>query len=302
MQSRHVPPPQSDAGEDVSGRIEAARAPMPPEPAAPLPINPLLVWIIRLGAYLPNLALFGVMIALWEFTSSVWLPRIDPQMAVLMPAPTTIVVTAAAMIMSGELFYHLVASLKREATAFVFASAAIPIGMAMGWWRPIYNQMNPIVELLRPIPPLAWIPLSILWFGIGDQQNEFIIFLGMFFPILINTIDGVKSIEPNLIRAARALGAREHNLLTRIVLRAALPRIVTGIRIGLGVGWMALVAAELVGASSGLGFMINDARSVLRTDIIVVGMLTIGVTGLAIDLGLRFAMRRLMPWSLAMAK
>ncbi len=124
----------------------------------------------------------------------------------------------------------------------------------------------------------------------------------MFFPILVNTIDGVKSIEPNLIRAARALGAREHNLLTRIVLRAALPRIVTGIRIGLGVGWMALVAAELVGASSGLGFMINDARSVLRTDIIVVGMLTIGVTGLAIDLGLRFAMRRLMPWSLAMAK
>jgi hypothetical protein len=131
MQSRHVPPPQNDAGEDVSGRIEAARAPLPGEPAAPLPINPVLIWIIRVGAYLPNLALFGVMIAVWQFISSVWLPRIDPQMAVLMPAPTTIVVTAAAMIMSGELLYHLVASLKREATAFVFACAAIPIGMAM---------------------------------------------------------------------------------------------------------------------------------------------------------------------------
>src|SRR5260370_14187029 len=185
MQSGHAPPPQSDAGEDVSGRIEAARAPMPPEPAAPLPINPVLVWIIRVGAYLPNLALFGVMIALWEFTSSVWLPRIDPQMAVLMPAPTTIVVTAAAMIISGELFYHLAASLKREATAFVFASAAIPIGMAMGWSRPGYNQMNPIVELLRPIPPLAGIPLSILWFGLADEPTPFIIFPPTFFPLLL---------------------------------------------------------------------------------------------------------------------
>ena len=302
MQSRHVPPPQSDAGEDVSGRIEVARAPMPPEPAAPLPINPVLVWIIRVGAYLPNLALFGVMIALWEFTSSVWLPRIDPQMAVLMPAPTTIVVTAAAMIMSGELFYHLAASLKREATAFVFASAAIPIGMAMGWWRPVYNQMNPIVELLRPIPPLAWIPLSILWFGLGDGQNEFIIFLGMFFPILINTIMGVRNIEPNLVRAARSLGASERRVLTRIVLKGALPQIVTGIRIALGFGWMALVAAELVGANSGLGFLINDALSMLRTDIITVGMLTIGIVGLAIDAGIRALTRRTLPWSLAMAK
>ena len=302
MQSRHVPPPRNDAGEDVSGRIEAARAPVPPEPAAPLPINPVLVWLIRIGSYLPNLALFAVMIAVWEFASSVWLPRVDPQMAVLMPAPTTIVVTAAAMIMSGELFYHLAASLKREATAFVFACAAIPIGMAMGWWRPVYNQMNPIVELLRPIPPLAWIPLSILWFGLGDEQNQFIIFLGMFFPILINTIMGVRNIEPNLVRAARSLGASERRVLIRIVLKGALPQIVTGIRIALGFGWMALVAAELVGANSGLGFLINDARSMLRTDIITVGMLTIGIVGLAIDAGIRALTRRTLPWSLAMAK
>jgi ABC-type nitrate/sulfonate/bicarbonate transport system permease component len=249
-----------------------------------------------------SFATLAFLVAIWQGISTLWLPRVDPYMAVLMPAPTTIAVTAATLIASGELLHHLLASLGREGIAFLLALGAVPVGIAMGWSRRIHAQLDPVVEVLRPIPPLAWIPLSILWFGIGDQQNEFIIFLGMFFPILINTIDGVKSIEPNLIRAARALGAREHNLLTRIVLRAALPRIVTGIRIGLGVGWMALVAAELVGASSGLGFMINDARSVLRTDIIVVGMLTIGVTGLAIDLGLRFAMRRLMPWSLAMAK
>ena len=166
--------------------------------------------------------------------------------------------------------------------------------------RPVYNQMNPIVELLRPIPPLAWIPLSILWFGLGDGQNEFIIFLGMFFPILINTIMG--NIEPNLVRAARSLGASERRVLTRIVLKGALPQIVTGIRIALGFGWMALVAAELVGANSGLGFLINDARSMLRTDIITVGMLTIGIVGLAIDAGIRALTRRTLPWSLAMAK
>ncbi|MFZ1002740.1 MAG: ABC transporter permease, partial [Pseudolabrys sp.] len=201
----------------------------------------------RLFAFLPNLTLLVVAILAWQFASTVWLPRIDPHMAVLMPAPTTIARTGAGMITSGELFFHLLASLKREASAFVIAATAIPLGIAMGWWRRVYNQVNPIMEILRPIPPLAWIPLSILWLGIGDEQNEFIIFLGMFFPILVNTIVGVKNIDPNLVRAARSLGAPEHKVLTRIVLKGSLPQIITGVRIGLGVGWMALVAAELVG-------------------------------------------------------
>jgi NitT/TauT family transport system permease protein/taurine transport system permease protein len=151
--------------------------------------------------------------------------------------------------------------------------------------------------VLRPIPPLAWIPLSILWFGVGDAQNQFIIFLGMFFPILLNTISGVKNIEPNLVRAARCLGAQELRVLRRVVLRAALPQIIVGIRVGLGVGWMALVAAELVGANSGLGFLINDARTLLRTDIVIVGMITIGVVGLILDRTIQFFGRRVMPWS-----
>lgn len=151
-----------------------------------------------------------------------------------------------------------------------------------------------------PHSPLAWIPLSILWFGIGDTQNQFIIFLGIFFPILLNTITGVRGVEPNLVRAARCLGASEWAILSRVVLRAALPQIITGIRIGLGVGWMALVAAELVGASSGLGFLINDARTILRTDYIIVGMATIGIVGLLIDAAIREVMRRVLPWSRAM--
>jgi ABC-type nitrate/sulfonate/bicarbonate transport system permease component len=257
---------------------------------------------LRVLAFLPNLVLLAVVVIGWEIASKLWLPSIDPYMAVLMPAPSTISVTAAGMIASGELFYHLTASLKREAMAFLFASSAIPLGMAMGWWRLVYNQVNAIMEILRPIPPLAWIPLSILWFGLGDEQNQFIIFLGMFFPILVNTIVGVKNVDTSLIRAARSLGAPERKVLMRVVLKGALPQIITGVRIGLGVGWMALVAAELVGANSGLGFLINDARSVLRTDTIMVGMLTIGVVGLLIDTAIRALSRRLLPWSLAMSK
>jgi ABC-type nitrate/sulfonate/bicarbonate transport system permease component len=247
--------------------------------------------------YLPRLSTLLVLVAVWQLVSTVWLPRIDPYLAILMPPPGQIARTAAAMTLSGELGYHVIASLKREGIAFICALLAVPIGIAMGWFDRVYQQLDPIMEILRPIPPLAWIPLSILWFGIGDEQNEFIIFLGMFFPILLNTIQGVHTADKILIRAARSLGADERRLLTRVVLKAALPQIVTGVRVGLGFGWMALVAAELVGANSGLGFLINDARSVLRTDIIVVGMLTIGIMGLIIDALLRLAMRRLMPWA-----
>src|SRR5258708_7020640 len=259
-------------------------------------------WAVQALRYFPNLATLVVLVAIWQFTSTVWLPRIDPYRAVLMPAPSVVAKTAASMIVSGELGYHLLASVKREGVAFVFALAAVPLGLFMGWFRLIHTQLDPVIEVLRPIPPLAWIPLSILWFRIGDDQNEFIIFLGMGVPIIINTIDGVRKVERNLARAARSLGAPEHSVLTRVVLQAALYQIVARIRIGLGVGWMALVAAELVGANSGLGFLINDARSVLRTDIIVVGMLTIGIVGLSIDLALRVITRRLLPWSAPQAE
>ena len=288
-------------GPERSAPIDDAQA-LPASPAAASLGVRLRMWLFGAVSALPNLIFLAVVILFWQFISKVWLPRIDPQMSVLMPAPTTIAVTAAGMIASGELFYHMIASLKREVSAFLFAAAAIPLGIAMGWWRQVYSQVNPIMEILRPIPPLAWIPLSILWFGLGDEQNEFIIFLGMFFPILVNTIVGVKNIDPNLVRAARSLGASEHKVLIRIVLKGALPQIITGVRIGLGVGWMALVAAELVGASSGLGFLINDARSMLRTDTITVGMLTIGLIGLLIDTAIRVLSRRLLPWSLALGK
>lgn len=251
----------------------------------------------RLFGKLRRLGLITVLLLIWQYVS---LQVLDATSRTLLPPPTAIFTAAWELISSGELFRHARDSLKREMVAFMWAAVSIPIGIAMGWSRLVDEQMDPIFEMLRPIPPLAWIPLSILWFGVGDAQNQFIIFLGIFFPILLNTINGVKGIEPNLIRAARCLGASEAQILWRIVVKAALPQIVTGIRIGLGVGWMALVAAELVGANSGLGFLINDARTVLRTDYIIVGMASIGIIGLLLDQLIRVLSRRLLPWSRVM--
>jgi ABC-type nitrate/sulfonate/bicarbonate transport system permease component len=237
------------------------------------------------------------LLLIWQAVSTFVL---DDTTRTLLPPPTAVAKAAWDLIVSGELLHHLRDSLRREFIAFAWALCAIPVGVAMGWWKRVHDQLDPLVEMLRPIPPLAWIPLSILWFGVGDTQNQFIIFLGIFFPILLNTIAGVRSVEPNLVRAARCLGGGEGAVLRRVVLRAALPQIVTGVRVGLGFGWMALVAAELVGANSGLGFLINDARTLLRTDIVIVGMITIGVVGLLLDLLIREITRRSMPWSRAM--
>ena len=249
-----------------------------------------------IAARLRSLALLAALVAVWWYASTQILDRTT---RVLLPPPQAIAVAAWELTRTGDLWRHLRDSLTRELLAFLWALSAVPLGIAMGWWKRVENQVDPIVEMLRPVPPLAWIPLSILWFGVGDMQNEFIIFLGCFFPILVNTVAGVKGVEPNLVRAARCLGAGERQTLWRVVLRAALPQIITGIRVGLGVGWMALVAAELVGASSGLGFLINDARTVLRTDYVIVGMATIGIVGLLIDRAIRAFTRRLMPWSQA---
>jgi ABC-type nitrate/sulfonate/bicarbonate transport system permease component len=251
-------------------------------------------YVFGLLGKLRKLSFIAVLLLFWQYLSTMYL---DSSTRALLPPPTAILPAAWDLIVSGDLLHNASDSLRREFVAFLWATSAIPIAIAMSWWPKIEEQLNPLMELLRPIPPLAWIPLSILWFGIGDTQNEFIIFLAIFFPVLLNTISGVKTIEPNLIRAARCLGARQWDVLLRVVLIAALPQIVTGIRIGLGVGWMALVAAELVGATSGLGFLINDARTILRTDYVIVGMVTIGVIGLFIDWAIRSLFRLVLPWS-----
>ena len=201
--------------------------------------------------WLSRWATMGVLLLVWEIVAGYWLPRGRPELTTLLPPPTAIFKAAIELIGSGELLTHLWQSLRRELIAFAFALAAVPLGIAMGWWKWAHEQLDPIIEILRPIPPIAWIPLSILWLGIGNAQNQFIIFLGIFFPLLINTIQGVKNVEPNLVRAARCLGASEWQILKRVVLPAALPQIFTGIRIGFGVGGWRWLRRSWLGLARG---------------------------------------------------
>ena len=261
------------------------------------PVKRQTNWFIAIERYLAGAISIGVLLVAWEVLSRVILPWLNPRAAILMPPPSLVVGAGWELMRSGVLLEHIVASTQRVLIAWGGVCViAIPLGIAMGWWGRFNSYLNPIIELLRPIPPLAWIPISILWFGIGLQQNIFIIMIGCFFPVLLNTIHGVRGIDPVLIRAARNFCASDFMILRRVVLPAALPNIFTGARIGLGVAWMVLVAAELVAATSGLGFMIEDARNFLRTDVIFVGMIAIGFMGILMEGILRLIQSRLLVW------
>ena len=145
-------------------------------------------------------------------------------------------------------------------------------------------------------PPLAWIPFSILWFGVGEKSVVFITLISAFFAILLNTMMGVRSVDKSLVRAALSLGATRRALITQVIFPATLPYIFTGFRIALGVSWMSIVAAEMIAASSGLGFLISYYRELLRSDLILVGMLSIGMVGFLMDRGVLWLERKLLPW------
>jgi ABC-type nitrate/sulfonate/bicarbonate transport system permease component len=190
-------------------------------------------------------------------------------------------------------------SLYRVVLGYTVASLlAIPLGLLMGWSGKLLNMIRPVIEVVRPIPPLAWIPIAILWFGIGIKSAAFIIFLGAFFPILLNTISGVLSINPLLIEAARTLHAKEKDIFLKVLFPGTVPSIFVGMRIGIGIGWMTLVAAEFTGVKEGygLGYMIMTARDIQRPDEILAGMLVIGIIGLLIDIGLRAIEARAIRW------
>ena len=200
----------------------------------------------------------------------------------------------------GRLLHmHIFYSLERVLWGYTAALAiAIPMGLAMGWSKTVRTVVEPLVEIVRPIPPLAWIPLSILWFGIGIKSAAFIIFLGAFFPILLNTVSGIRNIDPVFIEAAQVLNANRRFLFLKVLVPGAMPSILTGMRIGIGVGWMSLVAAEFTGVKQGygLGYMIMTARDIQRSDEIIAGMIVIGLIGLGIDTGLQMLQKHLTRW------
>lgn len=243
----------------------------------------------KLFAVLPYLYAATVIVIVWQL--AVVLTGAHES---LLPPPLDTAETFVSVLLSGELFLHIGMSLGRVLAAWVLGAAvAIPLGLAIGRFPLFERLVDPIIELFRPISPLAWIPLAILWFGIGESGKIFVIFIATFFPTILNTVMGVKGVDPVLIRAGQVLGCRDEPALFRkIILPAALPSIVVGLRISFGTGWAAIIAAELVAAQSGLGYLIADGMEILRADLVLVGMVAIGIIGVSFDSVFRAIHRR----------
>jgi NitT/TauT family transport system permease protein len=202
-----------------------------------------------------------------------------------LPTPRAVVAGAWELLKDGTLARHIGASLMRVASGFGLAvCVALPLGLWMGWVRGAYRTLNPLFQMLRPISPIAWIPIAILWFGVGDASPIYLIFISSVFPMIVQTTVGVHTIEKRYLRAAENFGVSRHTLFKRVVIPAVLPQIVVGMRIGLGVAWLVVVAAEMIALHSGLGYMIMDSRNAgNRYDLVVAGMIIIGVIGLSLD-------------------
>ncbi len=231
-------------------------------------------------------------LALWALvTGAGWVDRI------LLPSPLEVLRALTASVQDGSLLRHITASLLRVLEGFLVALVvAVPLGIAMGVSHVVRGLVEPLLELLRPIPPIALIPLAILWFGIDELSKVFIIAYGAFFPILLNTMAGFREVDPVQVRAAQVLGAKRYHVFRDVVLRSAFPFIVVGARVGMGMAFIVLVAAELIASSVGLGFLISDARYNFRTDQMFLGMACIGVLGFLLNKLLLETERRLLKW------
>ena len=222
---------------------------------------------------------FFLLLALWQ--GAIEITGVE---AFLLPGPLDALAALMDVIRSGVLFEHAIASLFRVAMGFLLATVlAVPLGLLMGTRKFLHITLDPILQGIRTISPIAWIPLAILWFGIGDKPAIFIIFITAFFPILLSTALSIRYVDPLLLRVGKNFGATQKQLLFKIILPAVTPYIVIGLKISLGISWIIVVAAEMVGMSSGLGYMILDARNFLRTDLIIAGMFVIGVIGFTLD-------------------
>jgi len=242
-------------------------------------------WALRLVSPL------GVLLA-WEIASRVgWLNPL------LFPAPSRAFADLGVLVASGYLAKALYASMFRVVCGFAIAvGVGVILGAAMARIRLFNELLDPIVELLRPISPLALFPLAILWFGIGDGAKIFIIALAASFPVILNTYAGVRAIDPNLFRASRSLGATEYEIFRGIVLPGSLPHIFTGVRLAWGISLIVIIAAEMVGATVGLGYMVLEAQQTFRTERVFAGIFVIGLIGFATDLGFRRLRQVLLPW------
>jgi len=227
-----------------------------------------------------------VFLGLWQVASTTGLfGRIDPEFArLLLPPPTVVFAALWQMSASGYLWEHLSISLLRVLAGFgISALIAVPLGIAMAISPPVNNLAEPFVRIFSPIPGVAWVPLAILWFGLGDRAAIFIIVAGAIFPILLNTVQGVRDVDANLVDAARTMGATRWQIIHRVMLPSLIPYLVTGFRTGLGFAWRVVIAAEMVGVPKGIGYMLAMGRSTGRTEITVVTMICLGAMMLVIE-------------------
>lgn len=263
----------------------------------------------RLNAILHGLAVPVVLLVLWEICSRAGLVS-----EVVLPAPSAVALkwwqsllpaqdfdpaagSYLAWLFSGELLHDAWASMYRVVVGFVIgAGLALPVGLLMGANARIYDLFNPLVQVLRPIPPIAYIPLAILWFGLGNPPSFFLISLGAFFPVLMNTIAGVRHVDGIYLRAARNLGVKPLTMFTRVILPAATPYILTGMRIGIGTAFIVVIVSEMIAVNDGLGFRILEAREFMWSDKIIAGMITIGLLGLALDVAMNTLNNYLLRW------
>lgn len=237
------------------------------------------------------------LLAIWEI-----LARMGVTNPLILPSPLEIAAALAQLLTtqdgdSPSLLKDIAASLKRVLVGLMFAhAAAIPLAITLAVNRTLADHWLPVVELLRPIPPAAWIPMAILWFGIGNQSSYFITTIAGFFPLFVNTFAGVRGVDPSHLHAARSLGASGRQLVLHVMLPSILPYLVTGIRISVGTAWMSLIAAELIAAESGLGYMLQLHRMMLETPKVMVGVGCIGLLGLLMNWALLRLERLALPW------
>ena len=221
---------------------------------------------------------------------------------IILPPPTQVAAAFQDLVKSGAMTRHVGISVVRVLEGFVIAALlGLSLGIAIGLSRTLDRLTDLVIQVIKPIPPIAWIPLAILWFGIGEESKVYIIFLGAFFPIVINTIDGIRLTEHKFVEVARILEVPRFKFIRKVVIPGAYPAIMTGIRVGLMVAWMCVVAAELIAASSGIGYLIMDARQLSQSDVVLVGMITIGVIGKLMDSLIKLLEQRLIRWKVAFA-
>jgi NitT/TauT family transport system permease protein len=205
------------------------------------------------------------------------------------PSPLSVEKGLAELLRKHVLWADIGDSLRRVAVGFGTAAVVgIPLGLTLGWYPAANQIVNPVLQILRPISPIAWIPVAIIFFGIGDRAATFLVFLGAFFPIVVACVSGVSNVPSIFRRAGRNFGLSPAQILARVVFPAALPQILIGLRIALGIAWLVVVAGEMIAVDSGLGYLVIDSRnSGKRYDLVVAAMLLIGLIGLALDIGFR---------------